>query len=100
MTRLTIRVTTSCEKPATRDPTTNSPSESWSSSFWLNRSASLPHSGTVAVMASSSEVTTQVYEDWLAPRSAMIRGRALATTVPARMATNMPAIRPDIAWSI
>ncbi|GAA2046492.1 hypothetical protein GCM10009757_14250 [Streptomyces cheonanensis] len=30
----------------------------------------------------------------------MMRGSALATTVPARMATNMPAIRPDIAWSI
>ncbi|GHB96437.1 hypothetical protein GCM10010308_04780 [Streptomyces vinaceusdrappus] len=30
----------------------------------------------------------------------MIVGSALETTVPARMATNMPAIRPDIAWSI
>src|SRR5690606_27618637 len=30
----------------------------------------------------------------------MIVGRALATTVPARIATNMPAISPDMAWSI
>ncbi|CAM5703597.1 hypothetical protein SAFG77S_00216 [Streptomyces afghaniensis] len=30
----------------------------------------------------------------------MIRGSALDTTVPARMATNMPAISPDMAWSI
>ncbi len=30
----------------------------------------------------------------------MIVGSALATTVPARIATNMPAISPDMAWSI
>ncbi|GAB6915814.1 hypothetical protein JCM13580A_56160 [Streptomyces drozdowiczii] len=45
-------------------------------------------------------MTTHVYEDWVPCRSAMIRGRALETTVEARMATNMPAIRPDMAWSI
>ncbi len=45
-------------------------------------------------------MTTQVYEDWLPFRSAMILGRALETTVEARMATNIPAIRPDMAWSI
>ncbi|GGP93583.1 hypothetical protein GCM10010249_09110 [Streptomyces roseolilacinus] len=41
-----------------------------------------------------------MYDDWLPRRSVMIRGRALATTVDARMATNIPAIRPDIAWTI
>jgi hypothetical protein len=36
------------------------PSEAWISSFLLHRSAIWPHSGTVAVMASSSVVTIQV----------------------------------------
>ncbi|GGV82665.1 hypothetical protein GCM10010294_58000 [Streptomyces griseoloalbus] len=36
----------------------------------------------------------------MAPRSVMIVGRALDTTVPARIATNMPAMSPDMAWSI
>lgn len=59
-TRLKMSSSTPWEKPARSEPTTNMPSDSWSSSFLLNRSDSLPQSGTVAVMASSSAVTTQV----------------------------------------
>ncbi len=99
-TRLTISRPTLCEKPATSEPTTNIERDSWMSSFLSYRSDSLPQIGTVAVIARSSAVTTQVYEDWVPFRSAMIRGSALETTVEARMATNMPAIRPDMAWSI
>ena len=39
-------------------------------------------------------------DDWLAPRSWMIRGSAVDTTVPARIATNMPIIRPEIACMV
>jgi hypothetical protein len=59
-TRLTMRIPTSGVRPAMSEPATKSPSETWIRSFLLYRSASLPHSGTVAVMASSSVVTIQV----------------------------------------
>src|SRR3954462_5623306 len=69
------------------------------SSLRSNRSASLPHTGVLTVSASSVDVTTQAYDDWLPPRSLMIRGSAVETTVLDRMATNMPSISPDIASS-
>jgi hypothetical protein len=59
-TRLPISTPMSPANPATSEPTTNIDSDSWTSSFLLYRSESLPHSGTVAVIASSSVVTTQV----------------------------------------
>jgi hypothetical protein len=59
-TRAMISVVVSWEEPASSEPATNRPRESCTSSFWLNRSASLPHSGTEVVIASSSAVTTQV----------------------------------------
>ncbi|GGZ90821.1 hypothetical protein GCM10010371_58320 [Streptomyces subrutilus] len=45
-------------------------------------------------------MTTQVYEDWVPPRSLMIWGRALETIVEDRIATNMPSISPDRAFMI
>src|SRR3954451_12112432 len=71
----------------------------WISSLRSNRSASLPQTGVETVSASSVDVTTHVYEDWLPPRSLMMRGSAVETTVLDRIATNMPSISPDIASS-
>lgn len=48
------------DSPAAADPSTKITSASWISSFLENRSASLPHSGVDAVIASSDAVTTQV----------------------------------------
>ncbi len=47
--------------PAPIEPATNSTIESWTSSFLLNRSESLPQIGVVTVRASSEDVITQVY---------------------------------------
>ena len=58
--RLTSSSVTFGAKPAIREPTTNRLNDTWISSFLLHRSAILPQSGTVAVIASSSVVTTQV----------------------------------------
>src|SRR5438128_7396711 len=73
--------------------------DSWISSLRSKRSASLPQIGVLAVSASSVEVTTQVYADWPPPRSEMIRGSEVDTTVLARMVTNRPSSRPDMASS-
>jgi hypothetical protein len=67
---------------------------SCTSSFLLNRSASLPQTGVETVMVSSDAVTTHVYCVWLPLRSAMIVGNAFATIVLLMMAVNMPASRP------
>lgn len=66
----------------------------------LTRSASLPHSGVDAVIASSAAVTTQVYALWPPPRSWMISGSALETMVEDRIAANMPSSSPDSASMI
>ena len=63
------------------------------------RSASFPQIGVLTVSASSVEVTTHVYEDWLPPRSPMIDGSAVLTTVLERIATNIASRRPDSASS-
>ena len=47
-------------RPATAEAATNRTSASCMSTFLLNRSAILPHSGVVAVMVSREAVTTQV----------------------------------------
>src|SRR4051794_33661057 len=74
-------------------------SASWTSTLRLIRSASLPQIGVETVVASSVAVTTQVYAVWSPLRSAMMIGSDVDTTVPARIDTNMPMRRPDIAWS-
>lgn len=49
-----------CESPAADEPSTKTTRANWISSFLEKRSASLPHSGVDAVIASSDAVTTQV----------------------------------------
>ena len=46
--------------PATREPAEKITRPSWTSSFLLKRSASLPQIGVVAVIVSSVATTTQV----------------------------------------
>src|SRR3569623_3695814 len=74
--------------------------EIWISSFLLNRSASLPQIGVVAVAVSRVAVTTQV--NWVCePLSApMICGSAVETTVLDRSATNRTSSRPESASSV
>src|SRR3954465_14260827 len=69
------------------------------SSFLLNRSASLPQIGVVAVIASSVATTTQVYPVWLPLRSVTMRGSALVTTVLDSIATNIASSSPESASS-
>jgi hypothetical protein len=88
------------ERPASTEPSTKIVRASWTRSFLLVRSASLPQIGVVAVVASSVEVTTQVYADWPPCSSVMIRGSAFETTVEERIATNMPSSRPERASRI
>src|SRR5690606_16164473 len=40
---------------------------------------------------------TQVYCAWVPPRSAMMTGNEVETTVPESTATNIPTMRPEIA---
>ncbi len=60
MTRAVISVPGLCAMPATTDPMTKTTRAIWTSAFLLTRSASLPHRGVDAVIASSEAVTTQV----------------------------------------
>ena len=60
-TRQPISVPTDCENPAKIEPTVKIVIDSCTSSFLLNRSASLPQIGVVAVEASRVAVTTHVY---------------------------------------
>ncbi len=55
-----MSVSVFCEKPASADPSTKVPRASWMSSLRLKRSANLPQSGVLTVVASSVAVTTQV----------------------------------------
>ncbi len=66
----------------------------WTSVFLLNRSASLPQIGVVAVAASSVAVTTQVYCVWVPLSAPTIRGSAVETTVPLISATNRTSSSP------
>ena len=83
--------------PAIAEPATKITIAIWISSFLLNRSASLPQTGVVAVAVSRVAVTTQVY--WVCePRSApMICGSAVETTVLDSSATNRTSSRPESA---
>src|SRR4051812_1253677 len=88
-----------CDSPAMADPTTKMTRLSWSRNLRSTRSANLPQMGVLTVMASRVEVTTQVYDDSLPPRSPMIRGSDVDTTVLDKIATSMPSRRPDMASS-
>ncbi len=90
----------SCANPESTEPIVKIVIAIWNSSFLLNRSASLPQIGVVAVDASSVEVMTQVYWVWLPLRSARIVGRALATIVELRIATSSASRIPDRASRI
>ncbi len=59
-TRQTMSHSADCASPAAADARTKITSATCTSTFLLNRSASLPHSGVVAVIDSSEAVTTQV----------------------------------------
>ncbi|GEK86680.1 hypothetical protein MAE01_18560 [Microbacterium aerolatum] len=53
--------------------------------------------GVDTAVARRLAVMTQVYCDCVPPRSAMMTGIEVDTTVPERTATNMPTMRPEIA---
>ena len=86
-------------RPAIADPATKMTSATCTSILRLKRSASFPQIGVVAVVVSRVAVITQVYADSPPPRSPMIVGSALVTTVDESIATNMPMSRPDSASS-
>ena len=72
---------------------------SWMSSLRLNRSASLPQIGVEIAVVSRVAVMTQVKAVWSPPRSWMMTGSDVETTVDASIDTNMPSRRPERAWS-
>ena len=92
--RAAISWPTFWDSPANSEPSTKMAMPICSSSFLLNRSASLPQIGVLAVIASSVAVTTQVY--WVCePLSEpMMRGRAMDTTVELIIATNRTSSSP------
>ncbi len=67
--------------PAIAEPATKITIATWTSSFLLNRSASLPQIGVVAVAVSRVAVTTQVYWVCVPSSAPMICGSAVETTV-------------------
>src|SRR6476660_2008481 len=99
-TRHPMRKGTEWARPAATEPATKTSSESWTSSFLLNRSDNLPQIGVLTVVASRLAVMTQVYWRWVPWRSPMIVGRAVETIVLLSMAVNRPASSPVIASRI
>jgi hypothetical protein len=85
---------TFCDRPASTEPITKMMIETCTSSFLLNRSDSLPHTGVDTVMARREAVTTHVYWVCDPSRSAMIVGSAFDTIVELMMAVNSAASRP------
>ncbi|MDQ0649137.1 hypothetical protein QFZ53_003333 [Microbacterium natoriense] len=97
ITRTAISMLVSVEKPAITVPTVKMTSESCTRILRSTRSASLPQIGVETAVASRLAVMTQVYWDWVPPRSAMMTGIEVDTTVPESTATNIPTMRPEIA---
>ena len=97
--RKAMSVPGSCENPAAAVASTKMTSAIWMSSLRLNRSASLPQIGVEIAVVSSVAVTTQVKAAWSPPRSWMMTGSEVETTVAARIETNMPSSRPERASS-
>ena len=84
MTRAASSIGTLCAKPAITEPMTKMTIALWTSTFLLNRSASLPQIGVDAALASSAVVMTQAYAVCDPFRSPMIVGSAVATIVRAQ----------------
>ena len=82
------------------EPATKITMLSWTRSFLLKRSASLPQIGVVAALASSAAVMTQAKSVWVPLSSDMMVGSALATMVLLRMAVKKAASRPVSASMI
>ena len=85
--------------PEATAPSTNTAMDACTRVFLLNRSASLPQIGVVAVVVRRVAVTTHVY--WVCdPCTApMIFGSALETTVLLRVDTNSASSSPLSAFS-
>ncbi len=88
-----------CANPPSTDPSVKITIATWYSSFLLNRSASLPQIGVVAVEVSNIAVTTHAYWLCVPSRSARIVGSALETTVDDRIATSNASNNPVNALS-
>ena len=82
------------DRPAMTDPATKITMLSWTRSFLLKRSASLPQIGVVAALASRAAVMTQAKSVWVPWSSDMIVGRAFATIVLLMIAVKNAASRP------
>ncbi len=82
-------------KPLSSEPITKITIATWTSVFLLNRSASLPQIGVVAVAVSRVAVTTHVYCVWVPFSEPMMRGSAVDTTVELTIATNRASSSPD-----
>ena len=96
-TRTAMSMFVSVEKPAITVPTVKRMREIWTRTLRSTRSASLPQIGVETAVARRLAVMTQVYWDCVPPRSAMMTGIEVDTTVPESTATNMPTTRPEIA---
>ena len=83
------------ENPLIVEPSTKITMATWTSVFLLNRSASLPQTGVVAVAVSSVAVTTHVYCVCVPLSEPMISGSAVETTVELIIATNSASSSPD-----
>jgi hypothetical protein len=93
--RAAISCSVFCASPLIIEPITKIVIATWTSVFLLNRSASLPQTGVVAVAVSSVAVTTHVYCVCVPFSEPMISGSAVATTVELIIATNSAMSRPD-----
>src|SRR5690606_17673048 len=96
-TRTAMSMFVSVENPAITVPAVKRMSDSWTRILRSMRSASFPQIGVETAVASRLAVITHVYWDCVPPRSAMMTGSEVETTVPERTATNMPTMRPEIA---
>src|SRR6478752_9538174 len=88
------------DRPAMTEPATKITMLSWTRTFLLNRSASLPQIGVVAALARSAAVITQAKSVWVPLRSDMMVGSALATIVLLRIAVKNAASSPVSASMI
>src|SRR4051794_23615593 len=100
MTRKPMSMPIVCDRPLRAEPTTKTTMAACTSIFLLNRSASLPQMGVVAVAARRDAVTTQVYCDWVPSSSEVIVGSALETIVELSRPTNRASSRPLSASSV
>src|SRR3954447_11735930 len=100
ITRNPISMPIDWHRPLSAEPTTKTTMAAWTRNFLLNRAASLPQIGVVAVAASREAVTTQVYCDWVPSSFEVIVGSALETMVELSSPTNRARSRPLSASSV